>query len=127
MWDGLCLRAEPCVWLGDGDTLYLQPSIYGDFNGIQGRINVVDSDKGSYSLFKEINRSFGRGITSRVSDEMTIIFTVGAKQRLRIFGKRNCELQGGMVTKHGDINIVNVQKDIFIPMLEELQPLGPDS
>ena len=114
------------IWPGWGDTLIIDPSIYGDFNGIRGTIDVGESDAEAFELFKDINRSCGRGIRSRVSDELTIIFTVGARQRLRIFGKNNCNLDGQMVHQHGGINIVEIECKIVVPMQDEFQPIGSD-
>lgn len=119
------LSEEECVWGGYDEEIFVEPATYGDFNGGSGRIDVVESDKQALKLFNQINKNFSSSIKAPVSDVLTIDLIVGARQRLKAFGKNNSELSGQMVHDSGGINIVNVSESITLPMLSELQPVWP--
>jgi hypothetical protein len=116
------MASELSLWTGHSETMDVMPAVHGSYNGGRGRINVVESDKRGLALFQQINRSNGPGIKSKVSDELTLVFTVGARQRIRDFGKNNNELSGQMVNTAGGIHVVEVQQSIHIPMRDDIQP-----
>jgi len=117
------LKSERRLWIGYDEALVIQPSIYGDFNGLRGRIDVVQSDRRALERFRNIDASWSSGIGSKVSDEVEIVFTVGARQRLRDYGRNNENLSGQMVSRSGDLKIVESRAAVIVPMHSELQPL----
>ena len=117
------MRDEQSLWVGYNEALEVKPSIHGDYNGGRGRIDVVSSDKKALQLFNQINSSLSPGIKSSVSDAFTVVLTVGARQRLRQFGKKNSELSGQMVSKRGDISVIEVSRSVHVPMKPSFQPL----
>mgnify|MGYP003635139345 FL=1 len=119
------MQDEECVWVGYNAVIFVEPAFYGDFNGGSGQIDVVESDQKALALFNEINSSFSSGVKTPVSDDIRVDLTVGARQRLRAFGKNNCELSGQMVECSGGVNVVRVSESLTIPMLPELQPIDP--
>lgn len=119
----LDMRGDTCLWTGHNERLEVRPKVQGDYNGASGRIDVHASDKKARGLFDEISTGSAPAIKTPVSDELTLGFTVGARQRLRAYGQNNAELRGKMVSANGDINVVVVRKSICIPMQKELQPL----
>ena len=112
-----------CLWTGHNERLEVHPNVHGNYNGANGRIEVYASDKKARELFEEISTGSAPAIKTPVSDEMILSFTVGARQKLRAYGRNNTELRGKMVSANGDINVVVVSKSICIPMQRELQPL----
>jgi hypothetical protein len=119
------MRDEECLWVGYNEAKMVEPSVHGDYNGGSGRIDVIESDKKALALFKQINKGLSAGIKTPIGDDFTVVLTVGARQRLREFGRNNCNLSGQMVSETGGINVVEVSKSIKLPMLAELQPLLP--
>ena len=115
-----------CVWVGHNERIEIQPAIRGDFNGVTGRVDLVASDRRASLRFERINGEFSSGVKGKVSDQLTVSMTVGARQPMRLFGKNNCNLSGVMVTHTGEVNVVIVEKIILTPMPAELQPYPPD-
>jgi hypothetical protein len=116
------LRGDKCVWVGHDEAALAKPSIRGDYNGAQGEIDVAASDRRALDRFRQIKNTFSSGITSPVSDTLTVTATVGARQPLKEFGKNNRYLSGRMVYDRGGVNVVEVCKSIVIPIQKESQP-----
>ena len=113
-----------CMWTLFEEELTVAPKELGDFNGGHGTLYVERGDRNALEEFEdEAFGEFGTGINGRVSDEITFVLTVGARQRIKAFGKNNCNLSGSEVFESGGINIVEVEASILLPLEEELQPL----
>lgn len=123
----LDMQGDKCLWTGHNERIEVEPKAHGDYNGAGGRIDVNASDKKALELFNQINAGFSPGIKTPVSDELTLGFTAGARQRVRAFGRNNSELSGQMVTTTGGINVVEMKKSVLIPMQKELQPIETDT
>jgi len=123
----LNMRGDTCVWTGHNERLEVQPNALGDYNGTAGRIDVDDSDQKALDLFNEIHTAFSSGVKTPVSDELTLCLTVGARQRLRAFGRNNSDLSGHMVSRAGDINKVEICKSVVVPMQDAFQPVETES
>ncbi len=117
-------RGETCLWVGFNTALEIQSNVHGDYNGGVGVIDVDASDRKAFEQFKQINKGFSGGIQTPVSDNFTVVLTVGARQRLKAFGRNNSSLNGDMVGENGGINVVEVEKSCKIPVKDELQPLA---
>jgi len=119
-------RGEKCVWTGVGpgfgDEAFFKPNIYGDFAGLEDEIDVELFDRCALEEFEAIITSLSLGVVCRVSDELQLIISVGARQRIRAFGKNNENLTGGMVAKKGSVNIVEAEISFNAPVLAESQP-----
>ena len=118
-------RGSLRVWVGYNETLNLMPSLQNGFSEYRGIIDVVESDKQAFDLFRKIrNSSFPPpGNKTPISDIFTVILTVGARQRLREFGKYNANLSGLMVSEWGVVNVIEVRRDNFLPMSPDFQPV----
>ena len=90
-------------------------------------MDVIASDERALKRFREIHSDgFSHGTKTPVDDELVVDMVVGARQRIRDFGKYNCNLTGEMVENSGGIQIVRISKSLNIPMRPDLQPLPPD-
>lgn len=118
------MRGEKCVWAGYDGKRELIPNAHGDFSGGKDIVDVYNSDKQGFEFFNALSSSFSAGIKTRVSDEFIVSITLGGRQRLRAFGKNNSGMNGQMVSKAGEINVVQVSANIVVPMAEEFQPLS---
>ena len=117
-------RGSLSVWGGYDEMLNLMSSVQNGFSGYRGVIDVVESDKQALDLFRQINRCLTpSGIKSPIGDIFTVRLTVGARQRLREFGKYNAKLSGLMVFDSGGINVIRVSRDFLLPMSPEFQPV----
>lgn len=116
-------RDEECVWGGFNSAEMLNPGVHGDYAGLAGEIDIAMSDQIGADRFREINQSFSAGISAPASDRLSLIVTVGARQRLRAFGKNNANLSGVMVVNSGGINVGESVVTVEVPMADELQPL----
>jgi hypothetical protein len=118
----LDLRGSLSLWVGYNERLTVVPSVQDGYCGCRGRIDVVASDKKASDLFKQINSNSPPGISTPVSEMFTIVLTVGGRQRLKEFGRNNSELSGNLVSDRGGIKVVEVSREIRIPMKSAFQP-----
>lgn len=110
------------VWTGFDDFVEVKPSATEHLNGATGTVDVVSSDQLASSFFKETMKGKASKVTSPVSDDLHLVFTVGARQRLAEFGKNNCELNGRMVVHEGGVPYVSVRASVTCPMAVKYQP-----
>jgi hypothetical protein len=115
-------RNESCVWVMVQDALTVVPNIKGDYNGVAGVIDVVKGDLEAKEEFEELLRG-SAGIRTPVGDEIEVIFTVGARQRLKAFGKNNQNLVGRLIQERGPIHFIELKAIVNAPMRRDLQPL----
>lgn len=116
------VQGEQCVWVGHDEAVFTKPSVHGSYNGANGQIDVVASDRQAFQRFKQTRSSFSPGIASQVSSVVTVILTVGARQPIEAFGRNNVHLSGRMVRNRGEVNVVKVSKDIEVSVCKECQP-----
>jgi hypothetical protein len=113
---------KTALWIGHSDRLTVLYNSEIKSNCITGTINIDESDKQARSLYNQIHASDSAFVLSPVSSEFTMVFTVGARQRLREFGNLNINMSGTMVTKSGGINVVIVRQSIDVAMCGDYQP-----
>jgi hypothetical protein len=116
-------QGERCVWVGRDEAVLTEPSVQGTYSGARGQIDVVGSDRRAFERFKQIRSAFSPDIASAVSDVLSVILTAGARQPLKEFGRNNAHLSGQLVRRRGDVNIVQVSKDVKVPVRKECQPI----
>lgn len=120
----LSWRNERAVWVMAEDELIVRPNVLGDFNGAQGVISVEKADLHAKKEFEQrLKSGFSAGIQTPVGDEVELIFTVGARQRLKAFGKNNRNLAGPLVQEEGGVRFVELRKKVKVPLRSDLQPL----
>src|SRR5688500_8041205 len=119
----LTLRDQPALWTLFDERLEIQPAFHGDFSGLERSIDVEAGDAEASAEFEEALGSFSSGIRTKVSDTVTVTATVGARQRLKAFGRNNENLRGSEVSQKGDLKIVQAVVEIDVPMREDQQPL----
>mgnify|MGYP003335332056 CR=1 FL=1 len=109
---------EESVWVGQNDRL-----IVSEAGECRGHIDISASDQEAAEHYRQINSGYSQtGISSPVSDTVELGFMVGGRQRLREFGRKNSELSGTLVTDRGGIKVVEVVRELRIPMKSTLQP-----
>lgn len=122
----LDLSGDSCLWSMIQDGLLVQPKVYGDFCGGRGEIDVNSSDAEGRKEFDDLLGEFSSGIASPVGAEVHLVLSVGARQRLRAFGKNNRSLCGAMVFDAGGINCVQVEATLNVPMADKYQPIDQE-
>lgn len=116
-------RNEGCVWTMVEDELTIVPDIRGDYNGVVGNIDVIKADIKAKKRFEELLSDLSAGIRTPIGDEIEMIFTVGARQRLKAFGKNNANLTGPLVQEAGGVRYIELSTTVNAPMRRDLQPL----
>lgn len=112
---------EHCVWIGFNDFLEIPPGGNG-CNRAAATIDITASDNLASSSFRGIMKGNAAVIKAPVSDELRLVFTVGARQRLREFGKNNSQLVGKMVKSEGGVAFVSAVVCVHCPMATKYQP-----
>lgn len=101
---------RPCVWTLEGDSVLLERSARGDLNGASGCLNI---DQGDAAALQKFNKKLGdhsAGIKTPLSDDVRLSFTVGLRQPLKAFGKRNENLDGAISqTLMQDVRAADIQ------------------
>lgn len=109
------------VWVGFWES-YNVDELDNDRCGFNGSCLVDSSDKLGATWFKNAHKSISSTISEPVSDKITIVFTVGGRQRVKYFGKGNKHLAGVDVIKDGDDNIIEKHVILTCPMSTIYQP-----
>lgn len=110
------------LWIGYNEMITLEAPIQDGCCQHHGQIDIDSSDQKAFDLFGRINSGDSPGVSTSISEEVTIVLTVGARQRLREFGRNNADLVGKMVLEDGDIRYVEISESILIPMNPAYQP-----
>lgn len=111
-------KGELSLWVGQGDRIVVDRS-----NECHLDIDIDASDEMALDYFRQLNSgSFPSGNISPVSDTVDISFVVGARQRLKEFGRNNSELTGMVVREAGSVKIVESRHQFCIPMEQKFQP-----
>ncbi len=116
---------DEAIWVGFGEAFTVGPTQDAEINGFVGKCDIDTSDRSGVAWFKMANSQTGLFTTAPVSDVVTVSMTVGGRQRLRAFGKHNCNLAGSQVTittKPDGTNFINREQQLLIPMRAEFQP-----
>lgn len=88
-----------------------------------GTINMKTSDETASAHFLQLNSGCSPiGISTPISDTVELTFVVGGRQRLKEFGSYNASLSGALVSESGGIRIVEVTRELHIPMNSAFQP-----
>lgn len=116
-------RNERCVWVMVQDALTIVPNVLGDWNGVVDTIDVIKGDLEAKKEFEDLLGGSSAGIRTPVEDEIEVVFTVGARQRLKAFGKNNENLVGPLIQKRGPIHYIELAATVNVPMRRDLQPL----
>ncbi|MCA9107476.1 MAG: hypothetical protein KDA83_18820 [Planctomycetales bacterium] len=107
-----------CAWVGKSDKIAIAEG-----GKCHGRIEINESDAIAAGHFRQIDSgSSAPRISGLVSDTLELSFVVGARQRLREFGRKNSEFAGTLVANRGGINVLEVSHEIMLPMKSSLQP-----
>lgn len=116
-------HGEDSLWVGQSERV----AVSGECE-CRGRIDMNVSDKKASDHYRQLNTDYSPpGISSPVSDTVTITFMVGGRQRLKEFGRNNSELSGTLVSDRGGIKIVEVIRELHIPMKSTFQPTSSSS
>lgn len=111
-------RGEESLWVGQSERVTVS-----ERGECRGRIDIASSDMSASEHYRQINAGHSPpGISSSVSDTVTLTFVVGGRQRVSDFGRNNSELSGSLVVKRGGIKIVEAVRELRIPMTPALQP-----
>ena len=62
------------------------------------------------------------GIEGHVSRTLTLSATVGARQRLKAFGKGNSQLEGAAVNQSGSVRVVTAKSTLDVELSPDLKP-----
>jgi hypothetical protein len=114
-------EGNECVWSLFWDDFFFGKS-EGDTNGVEGIIDINAGDKIARREFEDTLSDYSSGIEGELSDEIVVDATVGLRQRLKIFGKNNCNLVGQRVHDDGTMHLVKGGTSIFCPILDENSP-----
>ena len=118
---------DECIWAGNPEEMAVVPGVLGDYNGLKGSIDVLATDKAALQKFFDRAKDSLSGIRTSVSDELTVRFFLGASQRIRAFGKNNCNVEGAMVFEDEGVKIAEVSETLFLAMNKDLQPIDVDA
>jgi len=111
------------VWTLEGDSVIIERSDRGDLNGASGSFYV---DRGDAEVFRKFNDSlsdYSSGMKTPLLDEIRLSFTVGLRQPLKAFGKRNENLSGGMVDDKDKMKVVQVERLVLAPIDPKYRPM----
>ena len=112
---------QPSVWVGYWES-YTVEKLDDQKNGFSGICSLDESDKLGAAWFKNAHTAISSTISEPVSDSLSVVFTVGGRQKVKAYGKGNRHLSGYLVTKNGDENIVESQASLVCPMNKSYQP-----
>ncbi len=118
-------HANDSLWIGESERLTLVSQVQDGYCGWRGKINVETSDKKALEHFRQLNSVYSpSGISTPVSETLTITFMVGGRQRLKEFGgANNAELSGDFVSDCGGIKVVEDSRSVRIPMKSTFQSI----
>jgi hypothetical protein len=111
------------LWPIASGELFVGLGFCNDLNGGSQQVDIDVGDKAALDYFNSLRSAHFTGISSDPSNDVHVVLTVGARQRLRGFGKNNSGLIGNMVRDSGEIRVIRVESSIYCPMLSELNPL----
>jgi hypothetical protein len=114
-------EGNECVWSLFWDDFFFGKA-EGDVNGIEGTIDINTGDKIARKEFEDTLSDYSSGIEGELSNEIIVDATVGLRQRLKIFGKNNCNLLGQCVHDDGTMHLVKSGTSIFYPISDENSP-----
>lgn len=114
-------QGAKCVWTLFGERVSLT-KMKGDFNGFQDVFDIDTGDKRARASFERILSDYSSGIRGELSQEVFVSYTIGLKQRLKAFGKNNCNIEGQYVHDDGVIRIIRGETSVIISISEENKP-----
>lgn len=127
----LCFRRyedfsdQECSWLLRGEGVVVGSNARGDFNGGLDTIDIREADRRALADFERLLRPRAPGMKTPPSDEITLLLTVGGRQRLKAFGGGNRNLVGDMVEDANGVNIVRAEVRAVCPMADDTNPYQP--
>ena len=113
---------ENSLWIGYGDSFTVTSMGDCTSNGFRGQLDIDSCDSHGLKWFNNAHSEISTKISTPVSDTISIVFTFGGRQRSKAYEKNNQNLIGEMVVRRGDINCIECQATIVVPMLSSLQP-----
>lgn len=113
-------------WALHNERLMVSPSARGDFNGGAGEIAVNSGDQAALKQFEELLPHLSAGMRTPPTSRIRLHFSVGARQRLKAFGRSNEGLGGAMVSSVGEIKVVRVEQFVDCPLDNRFNPLAGD-
>ncbi len=114
---------QECEWSLQGGSAMLDRTDRGDLNGVSGHFRVDDGDAEALRDFGESLGDYSAGIKTPLSEYIHLSFTVGLRQPLRAFGKRNENLDGSMVEDQGNMKVVKAERLVTVPIKAEFKPM----
>jgi len=114
---------QECEWSLQGSSATLDRTDRGDLNGVSGRFSVDDGDAEALRDFGESLGDYSAGIKTPMSEDIHLSFTVGLRQPLKAFGKRNENLDGSMVEDQGHMKVVRAELLVTVPIKAEFKPM----
>jgi hypothetical protein len=109
-------HGQPSIWVGHSERFALGDSRDVAGGVYSGFVDTFHSDTIAYNLFRRINTDGNSSTSSLPSNELDLIFTVGLRQQLKVFGKNNAFLSGSKVSKDGNISIVRAVTTLKLPL-----------
>jgi hypothetical protein len=120
------LANEEELWQLLSEAIFLE-SLQRELNGFSLSANIDELDGKAKEYFKSVIPSCPRGMTSLPSELINIRCSVGARQKLKLFGKMNKKLRGNKVVASGGINLVEGCSNVILPISEENLPINKDN
>ena len=112
---------DDCVWILFSERLVVEPSDTGDLNSVSASFAVDDADSRALSSFNDSLGPYSKGMASTLSDTISISVVLGGRQRLKAFGRNNCNLSGAMVVS-GSPRTATVVADASMPIDPQFTP-----
>ena len=112
---------DDCVWILFNDRLTVEPSDTGDLNSVSVTFSVDDGDSRALSSFNDSLGPYSKGMASPLSDTISISVILGGRQRLKAFGRNNCNLSGAMVAA-GTPKTAKEIANVSIPIDSQFTP-----